>query len=259
MPVDNLFRETFQYHVSTDVFTGPLDLLLILIEREELDITKLSLSKVTNQYLAYLNSLSSYSAEEVSGFLVMAARLIQIKSEALLPRAVIQNEGKEDTGDALIQQLIRYRQFKKLAETLEHRRQQQLRTYLRINYSNSPDAPIDLNLTVADLTVAAYEAFRQDEININGPENSISPPKITIRQKIRLIANFLRDQERISFRQLLSSSFSRLDVAISFLAVLELVKQHMVEVFQPRLFKDIEIRTSDLWKEEVEFELEFGE
>lgn len=259
MTVNYLFDRINHYQVDTEVFIGPLDLLLVLIERDELDITKLSLSRVTNQYLAYLNSLSSYSAEEISAFLVVAAKLIQIKSEALLPSTTSRDRDEEDVADALIQQLLRYRQFKALGEALADRQRQNLRSYLRISIANRDDTPLNLNLTVYDLLMAAEQVYLRNSEMVILSHGRIPSPKITIRQKIGLITSYLRDHERVSFRQLLGSKFSRLDVVISFLAVLELVKQHLIEVFQPSIFEDIEITPSETWKDDLEIELEFGE
>ncbi|MEM5776246.1 MAG: segregation/condensation protein A, partial [Anaerolineaceae bacterium] len=93
---------TSEYVVSTSIFEGPLDLLLELIERAELDITALSIAKVTDQFLEHIKNLTDRTAEEVSSFLVMAARLVQIKSAALLPRPpAIEKETEEDAGEAL--------------------------------------------------------------------------------------------------------------------------------------------------------------
>lgn len=259
MKVNNFLGQIHQYQVATEIFTGPLDLLLLLIEREELDVTKLSLSKVTNQFLEYLNSLTSYSAEDISGFLVVAAKLIQIKSEALLPRTTSQDRDKEDVGDALIQQLIRYKQFKNMAEALGDRQQQHLRSYLRIYIANPIDAPLNLNLTLDDLVSAARQVYLRRAMMTVEHVVKILPPRITIRQKILLIARYLRDHERVSFRQILDNTISRLDMAVSFLAVLELVKQHLVEVYQPGLFGEIEITPSESWNDHVDIELEFGD
>src|SRR5512142_586785 len=98
-------HQTAAYQVTTPVYEGPLDLLLQLIERAELDITRLALAQVTDQYLAYLRGMEDRLAEEVSAFLVIAARLLQIKSEALLPRPPVREAGEEDPGEALAQQL----------------------------------------------------------------------------------------------------------------------------------------------------------
>ena len=101
MIVENSLTESEPYLVATPVYQGPLGLLLQLIERAELDITKLSLAHVTDQYLKYLENLPELTAEEISSFLVIAAKLIQIKSESLLPRPPTRDPGEEDPGEAL--------------------------------------------------------------------------------------------------------------------------------------------------------------
>ena len=120
------------YRIRTEVYEGPLDLLLDLIEKAQLDITRLALAQVTDQYLEYLKNLEEHSAADVSAFLVMAARLLQIKSAALLPRPTITaafGEDEEDAGEELARQLILYRRFKQIAHFLDERQQQNLRTF----------------------------------------------------------------------------------------------------------------------------------
>ena len=126
--------QTEGYQISTEVYEGPLDLLLELIERAELDITQLALAQVTDQYLAYLHALQERNAAEVSAFLVIAARLLQIKSAALLPRppAELATTDEEDPGEALARQLIVYKRFKELAVFLDNRVAAGLHTYLRV-------------------------------------------------------------------------------------------------------------------------------
>ncbi|HJS28904.1 MAG TPA: ScpA family protein, partial [Anaerolineales bacterium] len=99
------------YKVSIPVYEGPLDLLLNLIEQAELDITRVALAQVTDQFLAYLQNLTIVSPEEISAFLVIAAKLVQIKSEALLPRPPARAEGEEDPAEALARQLRIYKRF----------------------------------------------------------------------------------------------------------------------------------------------------
>ena len=96
--MENLLGRQLNYTVHTPVYDGPLDLLLNLIEHAELDITSVSLAMVTDQYLAYINGLEQISADEISAFIVIAAKLLQIKSEALLPRPPVREVGEEDTG-----------------------------------------------------------------------------------------------------------------------------------------------------------------
>lgn len=122
------------YTVSTAVFEGPLDLLLHLIERAELDITKLALATVTNQYLTFIRGLTKHSADEVSEFLIVAAKLIQIKSEALLPAPPKRDGGEdeEDPGEALARQLVAYKRYKEISDILRFRVENGFQTYLRL-------------------------------------------------------------------------------------------------------------------------------
>jgi segregation and condensation protein A len=110
--MENLLGRQLNYTVRTTVYEGPLDLLLDLIERAELDITSVSLALVTDQYLAYIKNLERINADEVSAFLVIAAKLLQIKSEALLPRPPTRPAGEEDAGRSLVDQLKLYKRFK---------------------------------------------------------------------------------------------------------------------------------------------------
>src|SRR3990172_5786076 len=139
------------YKVDTDVYHGPLGLLLQLIERAELDITKLALAQVTDQFLAYMRTLQERRAERVSEFLVVASRLMQIKSEALLPRPVIRQPDEEDPGEALVQQLLAYKRFKDLAGLLAERQERNLRAYLRL----APPPKVEGHLDLSNLTIGA--------------------------------------------------------------------------------------------------------
>src|SRR5437867_8934159 len=102
LPMENLLGRQLNYKVQTPDYEGPLDLLLDLIERAELDITSVSLATVTDQYLAYIKNLEQVNADEISAFLVIAAKLLQIKSEALLPRPPARAPGEEDIGRSLV-------------------------------------------------------------------------------------------------------------------------------------------------------------
>src|SRR4030043_2120203 len=120
-------QQVSNYTIATPVYEGPLDLLLQLIEHAELDITKLSLALVTDQYLVYLHQLTDLEADEVSAFLVIATKLLQIKSEALLPRPPEREPGEEDPGEALAKQLIAYNRYREIDNILIHREEDGLR------------------------------------------------------------------------------------------------------------------------------------
>jgi segregation and condensation protein A len=259
MPLSFTKSNNGAYQVATPVYQGPMDLLLQLIERAELDITKLALAQITDQYLEYIKNLKEQAAEEVSAFLVIAARLLQIKSEALLPRQPVRELGEEDPGDALVRQLLAYKRYKEIAGTLSDREAAGLRTYFRI----APPPKIDvrykiLGLELDELVAAAREAFTQAD---QRPDlNSVvAAPIITIREKIGRIVRSLQQLGRVKFQSLLKKDTTRMDVVVTFLAMLELVKQHFVEAKQESNFAEITLETTDIWEDEIEFELEFGE
>ncbi len=254
-------HQTEGYTIQTDLYAGPLDLLLDLIERAELDITKLALAQVTDQYLAYMRGLANREAAEVSAFLVIAARLVQIKSAALLPRPPVVEAGvdEQDPAEALARQLIIYRRFKQLAAALEDRQHKGLRTYLRIFVPEiKVEAKLDLTgVTLQDLVRAAWAVFATKNA-LPALSEVVSMPRITISDRIRTILAALRSGESPTFRRLLQGR-SRLEVVVTFLAMLELVKRHIISANQVGLFDDIQIQTSGNLDDQPEIEVEFTE
>ena len=255
--MDNLLGRQLNYTVHTPVYDGPLDLLLNLIERAELDITSVSLAMVTDQYIAYINSLEQVNADEISAFLVIAAKLLQIKSEALLPRPPIRDHGEEDAGQALVDQLKLYKRYKEIGSWMFVRQQNKLRTYLRIAPPPKVEAKLDLsNVTLEKLVAAAETAF-QKEAEKKPLGEVIAPPRITIREKIDLIARMMKEVARSTFQALLTQGASRLEIVVTFLAMLELVKRYRIHAHQEGLFSSIEIDRMEDFTEDEELELEF--
>lgn len=251
--------QTSRYTVSTAVYSGPLDLLLQLIERAELDITRLALAQVTDQFLEHLRQMPESAAEEVSGFLIVAAKLIQIKSEALLPRPVVREAGEEDPGDQLARQLLIYKRFKELANLLAQREATGLHTYPRQAPAPKLETSINLEgITSEDLLRAAEWLFSQEKV-LPALNSVVPAPKVTIREKIGLITQYLRGHNHGVFDELLRDRTYRLDIVVTFLALLELVKRHMVHAQQNGLFGRIEFEPTDIWNEDLSFETEFGE
>lgn len=232
--------EARPYEVKLTVFQGPLDLLLHLIKREELDITKVSLSQVTDQYLEYISLLEELNAGALADFLVIAAKLLLIKSEMLLPRPPgARGEEEEDIGDELARQLIEYKKFKEAALELRQREEMGLRAYVRVAPPPKLEKPLDLEgVSLADLVEAVRLA-----LNVRPPTPSVSevvtPFTVTVAEKMALIEERLERQRRVSFNHLLDQAASRLEIIVTFLAVLELVKLNGVEVQQERLFGEI--------------------
>ena len=245
------------YTVQTAVYEGPLDLLLDLIEHAEMDITTVSLAAVTKQYLEYLHQLEEAHADEISAFLVIAAKLVQIKSEALLPRPAVREHGEEDVGALLVEQLKLYKRFKEIGNLLQEREAKNLRTYLRLAPPPKIEGKLDLsNITLADLLEAAKEVYsKESEKQALG--TVISAPKVTIREKIELISKRLGIAEHARFQELLGEHPTRIEIVVTFLALLELVKRYRVSARQEGLFTDIEIERMADWNPDEEIEIEF--
>lgn|SRR5664280_879462 len=249
-------HQTGGYTVTTPVYAGPLDLLLQLIEHAELDITALALAQVTDQFLDYIHQMQ-VPADEISAFLVVAAKLLQIKSEALLPRPPVREAGEEDLGEALARQLQIYKRFKELANWLDALQAQHMRTYLRVAPPVKIEGRLDLSdLTLADLLAAAQDIFSEEADKL-ALGTVISAPRITIREKISLIAERLGQNPNATFKSLLGRKPSRLEVVVTFLALLELVKRYRVAARQEGLFTDIQIEKMEDWGKEEELEIEF--
>lgn len=239
--------ETRPYQVKLAIFEGPLDLLLHLIQREELDITKVSLAQVTDQYLEYISLQEELNVEILADFLVVAAKLLLIKSEMLLPRPPTAPEEEEDVGDELARQLIEYKRFKEAALGLRQREEMGLRTYVRIApppklerpFGVAQGRPLDLeDVSLADLLEAVQRAL---DVRPALPSVSevVTPFIVTVAEKMAFIEEKLEKQRRVSFNRLLDQATSRLEIIVTLQAVLELVKLKGVEVQQERLFGEI--------------------
>ena len=230
------------YNINTSVYQGPLDLLLQLIENAELDITSLALAQVTDQYIRHLESMQDLPADEISAFLVIASKLIQIKSEALLPRQESYMEGEEDLGDELARQLIAYKRYKEIAELLADRKDHGYQSFIRLT---TPPVEINEELDLEDFGIndlfALASSIFQKEIERKSISTVVERPKITIRDKINQIADLFLISKEITFSEFLGDEYSRIDIIISFLTILELIKGKFVDVVQDMIFEDIKI------------------
>lgn len=226
------------HSVRLPVFEGPLDLLLQLIEREELDITAVSLAQVTDQYLAVIEEMGRRGLADLTAFLVVAAKLVLIKSRVLLPGYRPASSDAEDAGADLIQQLEIYRRFKEAAQELARREEEGLRAYVRVNPPRAAAVWFDLEgVTLEGLLAATQEAL--NEMPAPPVEEVISRITITVTDQIARIQERLAQKGRVRFREVLSEAVSRMEVIVTLLAVLELLKQDRVRVWQEGLFGPI--------------------
>lgn len=229
-----------QYQIDTPVYQGPLDLLLQLIESAELDITSLALAQVTEQYLQHLEALQDLPADEMSAFLVIAAKLIQIKSEALLPQQSSSADEEEDLGSELARQLIAYKRYKEIADLLAERKDLGYQTFIRLSPAYV-DQKKNLDLEgfgVKELYNLASSIFQKD-LERQSISTVVERPKITIKDKINQISEKFKFTDELTFEDLLGDVYSRFDVVISFLALLELIKGNYVKVVQEGIFNKI--------------------
>jgi len=237
------------YQVKLEVFEGPLDLLLKLIEQEALDITAISLARVTDQYLAYLHVVEEVRPGELADFMVIAARLLLIKSRALLPKPPKIVEEEEDVGDDLVRQLREYRLFKHAAQFLAAREQAGMQMYARsMPVSQSPQSRktrIDLGDTSTDDLIRVLRALL-DQPGQTTDSTALLPHRVTIEQKIEQIVACLTTSPSLTFRSLLTDVTSRVEVIVTMLALLELVRRRQVSVHQDQLFGEILISSRTL-------------
>jgi segregation and condensation protein A len=232
------------YRVDLPVFNGPLDLLLHLIEKEQLDITRVSLARVTDQYLEYLGALDELMVEDLTDFVVVAARLLLIKSEALLPRPPSTQQPEDaDVGGELIRQLWLYKRFKEITKYLDDRRERGYRSYVRLAARPRLDAvgsdylePVPLEM----LWAAAQRVLGMHPSDDDGAA-AVRPFSITIHEQIEMITRRLSEMKAVRFARLLSDSYSRQEVAVTLMAVLELIKRQQIVAMQEQMFGEIHI------------------
>ncbi len=221
----------------TDTFEGPLDLLLQLVEQEKLPIDQVSLSQVTDQYVEHLEH-HEIPKEELADFLVVAARLLLLKSRILLPQVDL---GLDEEGLSLEDQLRMYKEFAEAAKRIE--------AGIRLKRFTFPreKAPLQAgifspprSLTTERLAEVFRETLRSIESVVRLPKAAVERA-ISIQEKIGHISALLAAQGEVSFASLVRASGSATEVVVSFLALLELVKQRLVRVSQDELFTDITI------------------
>lgn len=232
------------FSVRIPAFSGPLDLLLHLIQRNELDITAISLVAVTQQYLEHLDTLRENRVERLSDFLVIGARLLVIKSRALLPETPLDrlDEEEDDPAEILARQLRLYKRFRESAEWLAAREHAGFRTYLRV----APMPQLDRKLREGELDkyvlVAALKnaleraAMREDSVSV-----AVKERRVTIEQQIGRLRREVHNNGHVYFNELLSQRASWLEITVTLLAVLELIKRREVTALQPVLFGPIKI------------------
>ncbi|RJO59596.1 segregation/condensation protein A [Candidatus Parcubacteria bacterium] len=224
-------------------FEGPLDLLLQLIEQEQMDISQVALAQVTEQYLLALEQAEDFSAEELADFLVIAAKLLLIKSRILLPQLAV--DGQEEASD-LEKQLKIFKEYleasKNLAKIIHKRRFTfgRGKPTVMIEKKFSPPEKLTPDL----LKELFLGVLKEIELVVSLPK-AVVEKTVSISEKIEVIRVMILDKALVSFKSIIKEAKTKTEIIVSFLAVLELVKQRTVTVKQSKLFQDIEIQKID--------------
>ena len=230
------------YEVKLDAFTGPLDLLLHLIRKHEIDIYDIPISLITHQYLEYFKLMKELNLSFAGEFLVMAATLVQIKSRTLLPQeteASTEEEEGEDPRSELVQRLVEYQQFKEAAGQLSEQEKVWRDMFQRESDDLVPirDVLMD-DVNMFDLLGALQEVLIRTEAQVIV---DITPDTVTVQDRINAIIEQLEETSTITFSSLFDSVANRLLVIVTFLALLELVRMKLVRIFQGDMFGPIQI------------------
>ena len=237
--------EADSYKVRLDIFEGPLDLLLYLIKKEEIDIYDISIERITKQYLDYIKTFKLLNIDLASEFIVMAANLMYIKSRTLLPRNEQPPEDDTDEDDPrweLIRQLIEYKKFKDAANPLAHKARQQEDVFAHVGEKPvTPDqnaAPL-AEISIFDL-IRAFQGVlkRFEEAHDLG---DIIDDRFTVSDKMDLLLDTISPGQSIPFKSLFASASTKSEVIVTFLALLELMKLNQFVVCQDKVLGEIEI------------------
>ncbi|NLT96240.1 MAG: segregation/condensation protein A [Clostridia bacterium] len=238
-----------KYEIKLENFQGPLDLLLHLIEKNQINIYDIPIAKITDQYLSYIESIDYLDLDWASEFLVMAATLLAIKARMLLPKPPqIVEEEENDPREELVVRLLEYKHFKEAALFLQEKEREMLKVFLRKLDEGeflkrfAPQNPVE-NLTVNDL----FKAFKVILEKKEEPEPTyqISREEISIQECMADIMNKLTLNRKITFNDLFIDNASRLRIIVTFLALLELIRLKKVGFFQKDAFGKIIIFLRD--------------
>ncbi|MCI9204772.1 MAG: segregation/condensation protein A [Lachnospiraceae bacterium] len=243
--------------VKLQIFEGPLDLLLHLIEKNKVDIYDIPIVEITAQYLDYIKAMETEDMNVMSEFLVMAATLLEIKCRMLLPREV-DEEGEEiDPRAELVQKLLEYKMYKYMSYELKDRQVDAARTLFR--EKNLPKEvadyrpPVDLKALLGDADLAKLQSLfkmvmkrQEDKIDpVRSSFGNIEKDEVDMDAKTTYVEGFIRLHKTFSFRQLLEKQKSKMEIIVTFLVILEMMKMGKISIVQENTFDDIMITTKE--------------
>ena len=239
--------------VKLQVFEGPLDLLLHLIDKNKIDIYDIPIVEITNQYMEYIKAMEKEDLNIMSEFLVMAATLLDIKCKMLLPKEENEDGEEEDPRQELVEQLLEYKLYKHMS--LELKERQMDSEYIMYKDATIPDEvlkfeePVDMDALIGDLTLTKLNVIFQDvmkrQVNKIDPVRSkfgkIQKEEVTLPDKLEYVTTYAKEHKKFSFRALLNKQSSKTQIVVTFLAILQLMKDGTIYIEQEQPFDDIMI------------------
>lgn len=249
-------------------FEGPLDLLLHLIEKNKVNIYDIPISEITNQYLDYVSKMDKEDLNLVSDFLVMAATLIDIKSRMLLPAEEQEEEEEEDPRAELVRRLLEYKKYKYISQELAELEDEAGMHLYKIPtvppQVSKYEPPVDLDSLLSGLTLSRLQAIfnqvmkrKEDKVDrVRSSFGTIQKEPVSLKDKITAVMAYARKNRRFSFRQMLETASDKLEVVVTFLALLELMKIGKIRLSQEKVFDDMQIETLEEEGREEELDLD---
>ena len=255
--------------VKLEVFEGPLDLLLHLIEKNKIDIYDIPIVEITDQYMEYIQAMETRDMGVMSEFMVMAATLLDIKCRMLLPKDVNEDGEEEDPREELVQKLLEYKMYKYMSYELRDRMEDAKGSYFRTRHLPPEVAKFQIiptpeelleGLTLARLQKLFEAIMRRQEERIDPIRSRfgrIEREEISVSDRLVELRDFAKQRRSFTFSELIRGAQSRTRMVVSFLSVLELIKMGHISVRQDALFEDIDIEVLDdpeTWTYEFETE-----
>ncbi len=242
--------------VKLQVFEGPLDLLLHLIDKNKIDIYDIPIVEITNQYMEYIKAMEKEDLNIMSEFLVMAATLLDIKCRMLLPKELNEDGEEEDPRQELVEQLLEYKMYKYMSYELKDR---EIDTD-KVMYKKPtiPEEvleyvePVDMDLLLGDLTIQKLNCIFKDVMKrqvdkidpVRSKFGKIEKEEVTVTEKLTAVTDYAKKHKRFSFKELLAKQSSRTQIVVTFLAVLQLMKDGELHIEQEQPFDDIVITSN---------------
>ena len=242
--------------VKLQVFEGPLDLLLHLIDKNKVDIYDIPIVEITNQYMEYIRAMEEKDLNIMSEFLLMAATLLDIKCKMLLPKEVNEDGEETDPRAELVEQLLQYKMYKYMSYELKDRQLEGER--LMFKEPTIPEEvkayqePVDLDALLDGITMSKLSAIFKDVMKkqhdkidpVRSTFGKIEKEEVTVDDKLEYLKEYIVSHKKFSFRDILKNQKSKLQIVVTFLAILEMMKMGTITVEQENTFDDILITSN---------------